>query len=91
MCLFSRSSGNAFSFSGGLRFKSQAGQVERSVANGSPPLRHFFERSCVALRNDVEMDPANSLHTLAYKRFDLIGLTKYENGYFYERAYFLLP
>ena len=30
------------------RFKSQAGQVGHSVANGSPPLRHFFERSCVA-------------------------------------------
>ena len=43
------SSGNAFvSGVGGLRFKSQAGQIGHSVANGSPPLRHFFERSCVA-------------------------------------------
>ena len=43
------SSGNAFvSEAGGLRFKSRAGQIEHSVANGSPPLRHFFERSCVA-------------------------------------------
>ena len=43
------SSGNAFvSGAGGLRFKSRAGQVGHSVANGSPPLRHFFERSCVA-------------------------------------------
>ena len=33
---------------GGLRFKSQADQMEHSVANDSPPLRHFFERSCVA-------------------------------------------
>ena len=43
------SSGNAFvSGAGGLRFKSRAGQMGHSVANGSPPLRHFFERSCVA-------------------------------------------
>ena len=43
-----KSSGNAFvSGAGGLRFKSQAGQIGHSVANGSPPLRHFFERSCV--------------------------------------------
>ena len=32
----------------GLKFKSRAGQIGRSVANGcSRPLRHFFERSCV--------------------------------------------
>ena len=43
------SSGNAFvSGAGDLRFKSRAGQIGHSVANGSPPLRHFFERSCVA-------------------------------------------
>ena len=43
------SSGNAFvSGAGGLRFKSQAGQIGHSIANGSPPLRHFFKRSCVA-------------------------------------------
>ena len=43
------SSGNAFvSGAGGLRFKSRAGQIGHSVANGSPPLRHFVERSCVA-------------------------------------------
>ena len=42
------SSGNAFvSGAGGLRFKSRAGQIGHSVANGSPPLRHF-ERSCAA-------------------------------------------
>ena len=42
-------SGNAFvSGARGLRFKSRAGQIGHSVANGSPPLRHFFERSCVA-------------------------------------------
>ena len=43
------SSGNAFvSGAGGLRFKSRVGQIGHSVANGSPPLRHFFEWSCVA-------------------------------------------
>ena len=43
------SSGNAFvSGAGGLRFKSRAGQIKHSVANGSPVLQHFFERSCVA-------------------------------------------
>ena len=42
-------SGNAFvSGAGGLRFKSRVGQVGHSVAYGSPPLRRFFERSCVA-------------------------------------------
>ena len=33
---------------GGLRFKFRAGQIEYNVANDSSPLRHFFERSCVA-------------------------------------------
>ena len=33
---------------GDRRFKSRAGQIGHSVANGSPPLRHFFERSYVA-------------------------------------------
>ena len=43
------SSANAFlSGAEGQKFKSRAGQIEHSVANGSPPLRHFFERSCVA-------------------------------------------
>ena len=37
------SSGNAFvSGAGGLRFKSWAGQIGHSVANGSPLLEHFF-------------------------------------------------
>ena len=30
-----------------LRFESRAGQIERSIANGSPPLQQFFERSGV--------------------------------------------
>ena len=33
---------------GGQKFKSRTGQIEHSVANGSPPLRYFFEKSCVA-------------------------------------------
>ena len=42
-------SDNAFvSRVGGLRFKSWAGQIGHSVANGSPPQQHFFGRSCVA-------------------------------------------
>ena len=32
----------------GLSFKSGAGQIEHSIANGSPPQQHFIERSCVA-------------------------------------------
>ena len=32
----------------GLRFKCRAGRIEHIVANRSPPLRHFFEKSCVA-------------------------------------------
>ena len=63
---FSWSSGNKFVFgAGGLRFKFRAGQIEHGVANGSPPLR----QSCVGMlpgHNDAEMDPANSLHALAY-------------------------
>ena len=30
------------------RFKSRGGQIRHSVANGSPLLQHFFERSCVS-------------------------------------------
>ena len=41
-------SGNAFvSGAEGLRFKSRAGQIGHSVANGLPMQRHFFQRSCV--------------------------------------------
>ena len=43
------SNGNAFvSGAGVLGFKSLADQIGHSVANGSPPLQYFFERSCVA-------------------------------------------
>ena len=75
------SSANAFlSGVGGQKFKSRTGQIERSVANDSPPLRYFFERSCVANdggRNDAEMGPANSFHASAYyieynERFDFM-------------------
>ena len=72
-------SGNAVVFGAvGLKLKSRADQFGHSVANDSPPLPHFFERSCVARRrNDVEMGTANSLHTSAKyseynKRFDSI-------------------
>ena len=42
------SSGNSFvSGAEGLGFKFWAGQIEHSVTNGSPPLRHYFKRSCV--------------------------------------------
>ena len=41
-------------------------QIGHSVANGSPPMRHFFEKSCVACRhNNAEMGLANSLHASA--------------------------
>ena len=54
---------NAFvSGAGGLRLKSLAGQIEHSIVNGSPPLRHFFETNGVAGGNDVEMGLANPLH-----------------------------
>ena len=43
------SSGNVFvSGAGSMRFQSQASQIGHSASNGLPPLRHFFERSCVA-------------------------------------------
>ena len=61
------SSCNAFvSKAEGLRFKSLGGQIERSVANGLPPLRHFFKRAVLPGRNDAEMGLTNSLHALAY-------------------------
>ena len=61
------SSDNAFvSGTGGLRFESRTGQIGHSVANGSPPLLRFFEKSCVARAQWREMGPANSLHVSAY-------------------------
>ena len=43
------SSGNVFvSGAGDLRFNYRVGQIRHNVANCSPPLRHFFEKSCVA-------------------------------------------
>ena len=45
------SSGNVFiSEAGGLRFKFRAHQIGHGVANSSPSLRHFFEKSCAARR-----------------------------------------
>ena len=43
------SSSNTFAYgAGGLRFKFRASLIEHSVANGSPLLQHFFEKSCVS-------------------------------------------
>ena len=58
------SNDNAFvSGTGGLRFKSRTSQIRHSVVNGLPPLRHFFERSCVARRcTDAKVSLVNSLH-----------------------------
>ena len=53
----------------GLRFKSRASHIERSVANSSPPLQDFFKRSCVAQaqeHGDAEMGPTKSSHALEY-------------------------
>ena len=65
---------------GGLRFKSQAGQIEHSVANSLPQLQHFLKRICVACRrNDSEMGPAtgytlwrNTTYSKYNERFNLI-------------------
>ena len=61
-----------------MKLKSQADQIERSVANGSPPLRHCFELAALHGRNDAEIGPANSLHASAEyskynERFDLMN------------------
>ena len=48
--IFRWSSGKVFvSGAGGLSFKSPTDQIRHWVARGSPPLRHFFEKSFVAL------------------------------------------
>ena len=63
--MYSWSSGNAFiAGAGGLKFISWAGQIVHGVANVSPPLRHFFERSY-----DTEIGLANSLHASACYSF----------------------
>ena len=41
-----------------LRLKSRASQIGRSVANGSPTMRHFLEKSYVFLGSDAEMGRA---------------------------------
>ena len=80
--LASWSSGNAFvSGAEGHRFKSRAGQIGHSVANGSLLLRHFFlqhffERNCVAWSGRTRRWATLSRYTLwritASMRFDLI-------------------
>ena len=53
-------------WSGRSEVQISTGQIVHNVANDSPPLRHVFERSCVAQRhNDAEMGPANLLHAWA--------------------------
>ena len=82
------SSGIAFVFGvEGLRFKSRAGQIGHSVTFGSPPLRQFFERRCVAYRrNNPEMSPASLLHVSAqyakYRMKDLILISYTSRDYF---------
>ena len=59
-------SGNAFVIAAvGLRFKSWAGQIGYSVANSLLLLKYFFERSCFAGCNDVEIGPANYVQASA--------------------------
>ena len=77
----SSSSGNAFvSGAGSPEFNFWNGQIGYCVAYGSPPLQHFFERSCAARRsNDAEMAP-QTRYTLRrntasiIERFNLINL-----------------
>ena len=45
--LVGRAVTHLFLGAGYLRFKSRAFQIGHTVANGFPPLRHFFERNCV--------------------------------------------
>ena len=53
---------NAFvSGAGSLRLEFRPGQIGHSVANDSPPLRHFFERSWLPQGNEAEMSTAKSL------------------------------
>ena len=45
---------NAFvSGAGGPRFKFRGSQIGSSVANDSPPLRHFFDEAILLGRNDA--------------------------------------
>ena len=46
--LISAASWSSVSVTVELKFKSRPGQIGHSVANGSPPMRHFFEKSCIA-------------------------------------------
>ena len=60
------SNGNAFvSGAGGMRFKSQAGQMGHSVANTHPRCNISSKRAVLPERNDAKVDRANSLHASA--------------------------
>ena len=76
------SSGNVFvSGARSLMFKSWAGQIRhKRVANGSPPQRHFFSRTCVARHNDAKMGPANSYYSEFNK--DLIWTIMFRASHF---------
>ena len=57
------SSGKAFvSGAEGMRFKSRAGQIGRSVANGYNCCDISSKRAALSVHNDAEMGPANALH-----------------------------
>ena len=68
---------------GGLRFKSQAGQIEHSIATASHRCDITSNGAVLSGRNNAEMGPANLIHASAYyseynKRFDL-ETTKFSN------------
>ena len=58
------SSSNAFvSGAEGLRFKSEAGQIQHNVVNGSPPLRHLIFRKKLCCRGQWRRDGLHQLVT----------------------------
>ena len=72
-------SGNAFvSGAGGLKFKSRAGQIGHSVANGSPPL-YFFEKSCVAQAQWHEDEPRKLVTRFGVIASTMKGLNWFDN------------
>ena len=42
-----------------LRLKSQADQIGRSIASGSPPLQQFFKMSCFAHEQQTKLGSRN--------------------------------
>ena len=69
------SNGDAFvSGARGPRFKSRAGEIRHSVANGSPSLPQFFERSCFAQAKWLRwvLTIRYTLRRVYNERYDLI-------------------